>query len=293
MDRSSNTDPGTRGSQRGEDIICPGYALGAEAGFGRSARVFKGIEIASGRSVAIKIFDGDADVHEVRQMVTREAMIAAALPLTPPSSNFEIVPIRTATLASVAGRHVLALICPWFEGEAIGAWLARAPDKAEREQVVSALLEAIEALHILGLAHNDLSFGNVLVGERVGLIDFGRATPINESDALLRNLPPGPFYDGGAHVTASGAGHDLRAFAILAMLILARRHPFTSDPEALFAGAIDAGSLFAQPPDLTFARHALPLAQLACWLAPALRGAPTENAMLMRRRSPLKSRNHG
>ena len=278
---------------RGEDIICPGYTLGAEAGFGRSARVFKGVEIASGLSVAIKIFDGDADAHEVRQIVKREATISAALPLAPQSSNFEIVPIRMAALASVRGRHVLALIGPWFEGEAIGAWLARAPDEAEREHVISALLEAIEALHNLGFAHNDLSFGNVLVGEKVGLIDFGQATPIGESDALLRTLPPGPFYDGGAQVAAAGACHDLRAFAILAMLILASRHPFTSEPEALFAGTIDAEALFREPPDLSFATGALPAAELACWLAPALQAAPTENAMLMRRRSPLKSRNHG
>lgn len=281
-------DPGLRG------VRCEGFEIVAEEGFGRSTRVFQARELASGETVALKIFDGRANPDETRMAVRREAQVAGVVGNGGEGGTFALVLARRGEVAEIDGHPYPALVSRWFEGEPLGQWLIRGHDDEARVRVVGALLEAVEALHGVGFAHNDLGFGNVLIGARVALIDFGRATPVDEADALLRGLIANPFYDGGSEVADGGLAHDLRAFAVLGLLVLARHHPFCAQPAELFSGAIDPALLFRSAPDLGAIHPNAPGGPaLADWLGPALRLAPGETATGLRRRSPFKRLDHG
>lgn len=273
---------------------CEGFEVVSEEGFGRSTRVFQARELATGHIVALKIFDGRADPDETRMALRREAQVAGVVGDRGEGASFALVPARRGEVAEIDGHPYPALISRWFEGEPLGQWLTRGHDDEARVRVVGALLEVVEALHKVGFAHNDLGFGNVLVGTKVALIDFGRATPVGETDTLLRGLAANPFYDGGPEVAEGGPAHDLRAFAILALLVLARHHPFYRRPVELFSGTMNPALLFRSPPDLGAIHPSAPGgAELAGWLGPALRLAPGETAARLRQTSPFKRLDHG
>ncbi|MEZ5505738.1 MAG: phosphotransferase [Gammaproteobacteria bacterium] len=87
------------------------------------------------------------------------------------------------------GNAVPALLLPFCDGITMASWLQMQPPLSSRIVVLHKLLRALAGLHDAGLAHNDLSLGNVMIGaETITLIDFDRAQPADVHQA--RAIPP-------------------------------------------------------------------------------------------------------
>ncbi|UMA65981.1 hypothetical protein LVO79_05920 [Roseivivax marinus] len=212
--------------------------VGDRIGRGRLGEVFA--VSAGARGLALKVYRGfRANPHDVADAMRRAARSGLLFP-DARAGRLRLAPAIGAVTVEDAGDTVPGLLMPRARGRPLGEWVETGPDRAVRLEVLGRLLVGLAALHEKALAHNDLSFGNVLVGADVWLIDFDRA-----GDAPPPLARAGLFYDR----VATGPAEDVRAFVCLAAMVLSGRHPFIADP-ARFVREADVGAApFSRTPE--------------------------------------------
>lgn len=201
------------------------FELREKIGEGTFAQVWRAHDLATGHPVALKLFRPTA---ETAANVLNEA--AAGLRMAPH-------PNVVRAWAFFEAGDSPCLVLDYVPGANLAEWLAKQPAPApdslpDRLVVLGDLLRGLAHAHASGVAHRDLSFGNVLVAPaplRASLTDFGGAhlpgSPATLADALLQ---------------------DVYAFAVLAYLTLAGRHPLTDDWQSQHS-AVWSGAAGTQP----------------------------------------------
>jgi len=156
-------------------VLVPGEILGERfvlelsIGVGGMGTVYRALDRATGRHVAVKVGRDD----ERREDARFEAEIALLAEL----SHRGIVGY-VAHGTSSAGRPFLAM--ELLEGEDLGARLARGPlSIPEALAVIRGAAEALVEPHRRGIVHRDLKPSNLFLvaraPERVTILDFGIA----------------------------------------------------------------------------------------------------------------------
>ena len=148
-----------------------GHRIEAVAGRGGWSVVYRAVDLASGRTVAVKTIAAEqAGVPELRARFRSERRVAAAL------DHPNVIPV----LASGADHIVMR----WVEGSPLRELLPVEPARAAR--IVAQAADALDALHAAGFVHRDVKPGNVLVGlgDHAYLTDFGLAKPLDEDPGL-------------------------------------------------------------------------------------------------------------
>jgi serine/threonine protein kinase len=151
-----------------------GYRIEDVAGRGGWSVVYRAVELASGRTVAVKCIDEEhAGEPELRARFRRERKVAAAL------DHPNVIP----AIASGDGYIVMR----WVDAARLRDLL---PVGAERAAAIAMqVAAALDALHAAGFVHRDVKPGNVLVGRggHAYLTDFGLAKPL-DADAGLTDV---------------------------------------------------------------------------------------------------------
>jgi serine/threonine-protein kinase len=166
----------------GDEIA--GYKIEEVAGEGGMGVVYRALDLALGRPVALKlIVTSLASDADFRARFKRESQLAASL------DHPNVVPVYEA------GEHdgVLYLAMRFVDGTDLGRLAANAgglpPERAVA--IVAQLASALDAAHERGLVHRDIKPANVLVTGTAGeehayLTDFGLTKHTGAGSALTR-----------------------------------------------------------------------------------------------------------
>ena len=208
------------------------YRVVGELGRGAMGVVYRGVDPALDRPVAIKVISAAAGgasvpVEELEARFLREAKVAARIGHPGVVTVFD------------AGRqgNSLFLVMELVEGESLAQRIARGqyPSRAEALELCAAVADALGAAHALGVVHRDIKPANILIasGGQVKVSDFGVAKAIGEGSDLTRTgtvvgspayMPPeqvrGEAVDGRA---------DLFSLGVVLFELLLRRKPFPAD----------------------------------------------------------------
>lgn len=177
----------------------PGIELGALLARGGTSEVWAGVEVASGRRLAVKVVGADLAALDV---AAREAALSAS------AASAHVVAVE-ACLPLPDGR--VALVMPHVRGGSLDA-LVRARGHLSPGEVVTVLAplaSALGRLHDLGVVHGDVSPGNVLLelDGRPVLADLGLGHVVGEvspgvwgtdgyvAPEVLMGADPGPAAD--------------------------------------------------------------------------------------------------
>ncbi len=147
-----------------------GCRLGSVVGRGGMGTVYRAMQVALAREVAVKVVPASGIEDAGIARFKREARIAARL------DHPNCVPIYAAG----EDDAVLYLVMKLIHGPNLGALVAREGplSPARAVDVVEQVAEALDAAHAAGLVHRDVKPSNVLIelrkhGERAYLSDFG------------------------------------------------------------------------------------------------------------------------
>jgi serine/threonine protein kinase len=138
-----------------------GYVIAGVAGTGGMGVVYKAVQRALGRTVALKVIRPEiAESREFRWRFLREATLASTV------DHPHIVTVLDV------GDHedLLYMAMQWVDGVDLRALLGRASRlTADRAVLIGVqLAEALEALAEAGLVHRDVKPSNVLVRDLAG-----------------------------------------------------------------------------------------------------------------------------
>ena len=221
------------------------YRLDARLGEGGMGMLYRAMDLALGRTVAIKLLARHLvsdDTAKVRFM--REARAASAL------DHPNIATIHDVGEQEGETFIVMAL----YEGETLKQRLDRGRlPLSESLAILRQVALGLEAAHRAGIAHRDIKPANVLLtkDETVKLLDFGLAKLLSDSQAQMTQdgqaigtmLYMSPEQLRGERVDARS---DLWSFGVLAYEMLSGVSPFPADSNAVIATRI----LNDQPPSL-------------------------------------------
>ena len=226
------------------------YRVVAELGRGAMGVVYRGVDPALDRPVAIKVISASAGavsvpVEELEARFLREAKVAARIAHPGVVTVFD------------AGRQgdALFIVMELVEGESLAQRMARGvyPSRAEALELCARVADALVAAHALGVVHRDIKPANVLItpGGQVKVSDFGVAKAIGEGTDLTRTgtvvgspayMPPeqvrGEAVDGRA---------DLFSLGVVLYELLLRRKPFPADTITTLIYQILNNDPFADP----------------------------------------------
>ena len=184
------------------DTLDGQFRVVAFAGEGDLSVVYKGHHIGVDAPVAIKCLDlpTTLDGALVRPLVEsfREA---SRLHYKLARGNLNIAQsiASGSTLAPATGMIVPYLVREWFEGESLGANLARRREEGKKgrtvDEVIALLDPAVDAVayaHAQGALHLSLNPSNLFLADRAGktslkVLDFGVSRAMNE---LAQEIPP-------------------------------------------------------------------------------------------------------
>lgn len=138
-----------------------------QIGEGGMGVVYEAWDERLGRAVAIKTIRGTSESQEGRKQLWREARSLARV------SHPRICQLFDA----VEDREALFLVMELLEGQSLDRRLAGGPVPVpEAVQITCQILEALDALHGIGVVHRDLKPSNVfLTPHGVKVLDFGLA----------------------------------------------------------------------------------------------------------------------
>lgn len=181
------------------------YRLLLRAGSGRSGTVWRALDEAADREVAVRCprLPGAPEGETYRRAahrLYREARAAARVD-HPAAVRILDVVVEDAGLDGLPW-----IVMEWVQGESLHEVLRRGPvPPAEAARIGLAVLGALRAAHAVGIVHRAVRPANVLLGrhDRVVLTDFGTAHLPEEGAA-----PPQQGAPPGQRVRA---GEDLRA----------------------------------------------------------------------------------
>jgi serine/threonine protein kinase len=176
-------------------IDIPGYELLDRIDAGGQATVYRARELTSGLTVAIKVLNGGADASPAaRDRLLRET--AALRALNHPNIVCVIEAGRTEigldfiVMNFVDGRPLDAL----WKDRAFAAKIA--PEPPARLRLFKRICDVVQAAHLKGITHRDLSPSNILITDdgEPHILDFGLAS--TAFDELLSPV--------GRHATVTG-----------------------------------------------------------------------------------------
>src|SRR4051794_27943380 len=211
--------------------VFAGHRIVDVAGSGGMGVVYRAVELALDRTVALKLITpalaGDPDF---RGRFVRESRAAASI------EDPNVIPIFSAG----SEQDVLYISMRFVEGEDLRALLRREgrlePRRAAR--IVSQVAAALDAAHERGLVHRDIKPANVLLTEteHAYLTDFGLTKRVGEGATQVSR--PGGWVGTLGYVAPEqirGERVDARAdvYALGAVLFhaLAGHAPFTADSD--------------------------------------------------------------
>jgi serine/threonine protein phosphatase PrpC len=170
--------------------VIDGFELATLLSDGHYSRLFKAIDTANGRTVAVKFpKPAVASASTYRLAFLREAWVAARLQNLLVGTVIELAPDRQSCLYSVM---------PFYEGATLELRLRRAPPIALAEGVTIGLklAKAVAALHRFGIIHRDIKPDNVVIEGDGGqkLIDLGVVRLPRMEDFPPGDIPGTPSY---------------------------------------------------------------------------------------------------
>lgn len=165
--------------------VIDGIRIDSVAGRGGSSVVYRGTDLHSGRTVAVKVLaSGDP---ASRRRLSREASLLARV------HHPSIVPFRGLRQSDSGGM----LVTDWVEGESLRELVARLGpmQPADALNILRALAEPLDHLHHLDVVHRDMSPANVIVrpGGSLTIIDLGIGHEVDSAtmtaDDMLAGVP--------------------------------------------------------------------------------------------------------
>jgi serine/threonine-protein kinase len=208
------------------------YTITGEIGHGAMGVVYRAIDPALDRPVAVKVIAARTSVvplsgEELEARFLREARVAARI------SHPGVVTVHDA------GRegNSLYLVMELVDGESLGDRLARRrfPSAPEALEIAAQTADALGAAHALGVVHRDVKPGNIMLtrGGRVKVADFGVAKAIGEQTDLTRTgtVIGSPAYMAPEQVRGEvlDGRADLFSLGVVLYELLLRRKPFPAD----------------------------------------------------------------
>jgi serine/threonine protein kinase len=235
------------------------YELLEQVGKGGMGVVYRAIDPAIGRTVAIKtmvINDGsDAGASELRTRLLRESQAGGHL------SHPNIVAVYDVSEQG----NIAYIVMEFIVGRSLDKALTqgssditlRATSRVMR--IVQECASALDYAHSRGVIHRDIKPGNIMLQAdgSVKIADFGIAkaaqfTALTQTAAVLGSPDyMAPEQWKGEAVTGQA---DQYALAVVAFALLTGRRPFESATMASTA----AKTLYEEPPDATSINHDLP-----------------------------------
>ena len=210
------------------------YDVSAEIGRGATSIVYKGIDPASQRVVAIKTLqrdgaDSDVDADAILLRFRNEARAIGRL------------------------RHPGVVAVDEFGEDGLHAWIAmeyiagsnledvllRSPLLGQERAlaIMDELLDALGCVHAQGICHRDLKPANIMVTPqgRVKLTDFGVARLRDLGVTRVSSIIGTPAFMAPEQFNGGALDHraDLFACGVLLFLLLSGRRPFTGAPAAV------------------------------------------------------------
>ena len=239
-----------------ESLLARRYQLGTRVGDGGMGTVFRGLDIDTGETVAIKVLKSEvmlADRENVERFVREgEALRQLRHP--------NIVKL----LAAFEDHEKHYLVMEYVAGGSLDEVLRTASTPLSIDRVMRIALDLCDALtraHRLGIIHRDLKPANVLMADdgTPRLTDFGLAYLVGEERISTSGAVLGTF----AYLSpetlkgeAVDARTDIWAFGVMLFEMLTGKPPFTHVQPAQTVFAIMTADL----PDLEALRPDCPVA---------------------------------
>jgi hypothetical protein len=208
------------------------YAITGELGRGAMGVVYRALDPALERQVAIKVIAARAgaaalSVEELEARFLREARVAARI------NHPGVVTVHDAGRE----RDSLYLVMELIDGESLGERLARRefPPPSEAFDIVAQVADALAAAHTFGVVHRDIKPGNIMLtrGGKVKVADFGVAKAIGEQTDLTRTgtVVGSPAYMAPEQVRGEelDGRSDIFSLGVVLYELLLRRKPFPAD----------------------------------------------------------------
>jgi serine/threonine protein kinase len=228
------------------------YRIDKELGRGGMAVVYKGVEMALDRVVAIKVVPPEsANAGQAAERFKREARLAASL------DHPNIIPVYR--VGQAGPLHFMAM--KFVEGRAVDAIIEQ--QGALPVPIAVAILKyaalGLAFAHDKKIVHRDVKGANILVDKdgRVMMSDFGIARALEEVSLTASGMMIGtpyfmsPEQCGGQKVSPQS---DQYSLGILGFQLLTGEVPFNADS---MVGIIQHHYM-TQPPDITAVRQDVP-----------------------------------
>ena len=121
-------------------------------------------------------------------------------------------------------RVGLAIVMEYVDGLQLDKWLKTKPTKAQKQQILSELLEAIQYLHNKEIVHSDLKPQNILVaGNHIKLLDVGFS---DKDEFIQSNIGYTPTYAAPEQVKGGTTDSRTDIYAIGALIRLLFPHDY-------------------------------------------------------------------
>ncbi len=210
------------------------YDVSAELGRGATSIVYKAVDPANGRVVAVKTLqrsgaDADGDVDAILLRFRQEARTVGRLQHPGVVAVHEFG--EDGLHSWIAMEHV--------EGSNLDDLLLRQPllGHARAAALMDELLDALGCVHGQGICHRDLKPANIMVtpAGRVKLMDFGVARLRDLGLTRVSAIVGTPAFMAPEQFTGGALDHraDLFACGALLHLLLSGRRPFAGAPAAV------------------------------------------------------------
>ena len=214
------------------------YDVSAELGRGATSIVYKGLDPASGRVVAIKTLkradpdadgDADADADAILLRFRQEARTIGRL------HHPGVVAVDEF---GEDGLHSW-IAMEFVEGSNLDEILLRTPLLGQDRcaALMDDLLDALGCVHREGICHRDVKPANIMVTSagRVKLMDFGVARLRDLGLTRVSSIIGTPAFMAPEQFTGAALDHraDLFACGVLLFLLLSGRRPFSGAPAAV------------------------------------------------------------
>ena len=214
------------------------YDVSAELGRGATSIVYKGVDPANGRIVAIKTLkrndacddvDGEADADAILLRFRHEARTIGRL------HHPGVVAVDEF---GEDGLHSW-IAMEYVEGSNLDEVLLRTPLLGQDRALalMDELLDALGCVHREGICHRDVKPANIMVttAGRVKLMDFGVARLRDLGLTRVSSIIGTPAFMAPEQFTGGALDHraDLFACGVLLFLLLCGRRPFSGAPAAV------------------------------------------------------------
>ena len=216
------------GKDNAKDIIGD-YLIKQKIGEGTFSKVKLGINMFTGQKVAIKILNKKKLIEEEGiERVVRELKILSELNHPNIIKIYKIIEDE---------KHYYVVMEYCEEGELFN-YIVEKNNLTDSESAFFyyQLINAIEYLHLNGIAHRDLKPENILLGENnlIKIIDFGLSNYFDENKLL--STPCGsPYYASPEMIRGenyNGADNDIWETGIILYAMLCGYLPFENSPNA-------------------------------------------------------------